>query len=159
MPGPVALWASDAGEIAVTKSGGGFDVLGQKVNTLGERYVLVMRAGLETRGQRLVAGLVLSAHGHPRKGGYKIIYHDGNRGNCALANLSWRCKGSPPVGALRERVCLGSNCGAKFMSEGPHNRLCAECAKRANASTSNIFEESESGELPDEMLAGGGTYK
>ena len=45
------------------------------------------------------------------------------------------------------------------MSTGPGNRLCAVCGKRAKESSHDLSDEVGSGGLPDEMLAGGGTYK
>lgn len=41
----------------------------------------------------------------------------------------------------KERACM--KCGARFMSEGPHNRLCGVCrnsARQANLVFESIFE-------------------
>ena len=32
----------------------------------------------------------------------------------------------------KKRICLGANCGAEFLSTGPHHRMCTSC--RHNAS-------------------------
>ena len=64
--------------------------------------------------------------------------------------------GQPRVVDPKERRCLGPNCNAMFLSNGPGHRLCLACAPRiANMSTTEFDDVGEGG-LPDEPLCGTG---
>ena len=157
VPGSPELWASDSGLIAILRNdGAGFSYLPLKMDTCGEVYVNHQAGGKGHHLKRLVASMVLTAFGHKRPGGHGVGYRDANSENCALSNLAWVLRGDGRVIDLKEKRCLGKNCNAMFMSEGAGHRLCPVCARRANDSTSNIFEDVASGELPDEPLLGGG---
>ncbi len=154
VPGTPELWASDTGQIATLRPGGGFDILPQRTNQFGEQLVKFRAEGKKTKVNRFVAAMVLVAFAQKRPGSRRVGDRDDNPGNCHLSNLAWVRRGESRVVDLVKRKCLGRGCGAMFMSEGPGNRLCPACSKRANESTSNIFEETESGELPDDPLCG-----
>ena len=158
VPGTPELWASDGGQIATLKyDGAGFRYLTLKMDEGGEMYVSFRRGENKKMGPRKVAALVLAAFGRPSVGGTAIIFRDGDPENCRLENLYHGRKGQPDGGNLKPKRCLGHHCGhAEFLSSGDGNRLCPSCTKLANASTSNIFEDVDAGELPDEPLAGGG---
>ena len=143
------LWASNVGEVAILDPAGGFDILPQRANQFGERFVLFKGGGRKTTGARMVASMVLAAFGRPRLGGHKIVYEDGDPANCRLANLSWRRKGQVPVGDMKPRRCLGNHCGhATFLSSGDGNRLCSVCA-RVNESRGDADGIHVPGEIPD----------
>ena len=143
------LWASDAGEIATRKLGS-FKVLTQQTNQYGE-VVVTLKAG-GRRKIRLVAGLILAAHGRPRVPGCRIGYCDNDPSNVALGNVLWEKKGQPRVVDLKKRKCLGNNCGVDFVSLGPGNRLCPNCLDRMGRAGDGGLDSPGSGELPDELL-------
>ena len=149
VPDASGLWASDAGQIATLKDGGGFDILPQRTNQFAERFVLFKGGGRKTTGARIVASMVLAAFDQPRLGGHKIVYEDGDPANCRLANLSWRRKGQVPVGDMKPRKCLGHHCGnATFMSLGKWNQICPICSA-ANESKGAADGIHVPGEIPD----------
>lgn len=153
IPDSAEHWASSTGQIATLKPGGGFAHLSQRQNQFGEMMVTVKIA--EKMKQRLVAGLILAAFGHPRPGGYRLGYHDGDPSNVALKNLLWERKGQARVVDLKERRCLGPRCNVMFMSSGPGNRLCPTCTSRiSNITLSGLEGAEESSGLPDEPLYG-----
>ena len=150
VPGLAGLWASDAGEIAVTKSGGRFAHLSQRCNQYGEMVVTLKAGG--RRNVRLVAGLVLQAHGHLRPAGWRLGHRDGDPSNVALDNVLWEKKGQPRVVDLKKRKCLGNNCGVDFVSLGWGNRLCPSCTTRMDRAGDGGLDSPGCGELPDEPL-------
>ena len=150
------LWASDAGEIATLKDGGGFDILPQDMDQFGELYVSFKRTGRGKRIKRSAASMILHAFDQPHVGGCAVGYRDGDTQNLRLDNLCWERKGRPRVVELKERRCLGKNCGIMFMSTGVGHRFCPACAPRiANISTTEFDDVGEGG-LPDEPLCGTG---
>ena len=143
------LWASHTGQIA-TRKPGGFNVLPQQTNQYGEVVVTLSAGG--KRNIRLVAGLVLAAHGHARPAGWRLGYRDGDPSNVKLDNLLWEQKGQPRVVDLKKRKCLGNNCAAEFMSWGSGNRLCPNCLTRMDRAGDGGLDSPGSGELPDEPM-------
>ena len=146
------LWASNVGEVAILDPAGGFDILPQRANQFGERFVLFKGGGRKTTGARMVASMVLAAFDQPRLGGHKIVYEDGDPANCRLANLSWRRKGQARAVDLRERRCLGPNCNVMFSSNGPGNRLCPVCSTRMDRAGDGGLDSPGSDEIPDEPM-------
>ena len=148
MPDNPEYWASTLGRIARVDPGGDFDVLRPWTNQFGEPYLRFKRPGGGHKKVRLVAAMVLDAHGRSRTPGCRVWYRDGNVENCKLENLSWG-KGQAPVGDLKPRKCLGHHCGyATFMSSGEGNRLCPVCA-RVNESRGDAEGIHVPGEFPD----------
>ena len=156
VPGLARLWASNFGQVGTLRGGGGFNVLVPHENQYGEPCISFKREGGGHKKVRLVAGLVLEAHGRPRVSGCRIGYRDNDPSNVALDNLLWEQKGRPRAETLTKRRCLGQNCGATFMSSGAGNRLCSVCANRVKGMTLSGLEGTEASDLPDEPLVGGG---
>lgn len=158
VPDHPEYWASNLGRVAKVDPAGGFRPLVQRPNIYG-----LMMVGLKVDGgtkAALVGSLVLKAFGHPRPDGYRIEHRDGDPSNCTPGNLRWAKKGAEPVRDLKERRCLGKNCGVMFMSNGAGNRFCPVCAPRvANMTLSGFEGTEESSELPEEPLLGGGHHK
>ena len=150
VPGLAGLWASDAGRIATLKDGGRFVHLSQRRNLYGE-VVVTLKVG-ERRNVRLVAGLVLMAHGYARPGGCRLGHRDGDPSNVALGNVLWEKKGQPRVVNLKKRKCLGNNCGVDFVSLGWGNRLCPSCLTRMDRAGDGGLDSPGSGEIPDEPM-------
>ena len=149
VPAAPELWASNFGQIATLKHGGGFSILSPRQNQYGEPCIHFKRDGKGHRKTSLVAGLVLAAFGRSRPGGFRIGYRDGDVSNVALDNLHWERKGQAPVGNLTPRKCLGHHCGnATFMSLGKWNQICPICAA-VNASRSDADGIHVPGEIPD----------
>lgn len=142
------LWASDAGQIATLKDGGGFDILPQDMDQFGETYVFFKRVGRGKRIKRSAASMILHAFDQPHVGGRAVGYRDGDTQNLRLENLCWIRKGRP-VGNLTPRKCLGHHCGhAVFMSSGKWNQICPVCSS-VNASRGDAEGIHVPGEIPD----------